>query len=288
MFELMKSDSNNQLIYLNGFYGPSGANLLARFAHTNKSIVRFIDEVAKKEQELMPDIVLAEIAHLPNLRIGNILSRPHIRNYEIVYLANSDFPEKQLIYMSDLYLSIRQGRIYLRSKKLNKEILPRLTNAHNYSHNSMPAYRFLCDMQVQHGRSGIFFDWGYLYNELDFLPRVRYRNTILSLATWKIKTIEIKYLFALDDDKQLLVETNKLCEKCSLPPKMFLSDGDNELLVDWKNTLSIKALFSIIKQREMVTLSEFLYDPENSVVRDKNGNPYPNECIVAFYKDTKK
>ena len=69
---------------------------------------------------------------------------------------------------------------------------------------------------------------------------------------------------------------------------MLLSDGDNELLVDWENALSIKALFSIIKKREMITLTEFLYDPEKSVVRDKEGNPYPNECIAIFYKSPKK
>jgi hypothetical protein len=117
---------------------------------------------------------------------------------------------------------------------------------------------------------------------------VRYKNTILSLATWKIKIPEIKHLFAIKENGQLLVETNKWREKYPLPLKMLLVDGDNELLVDWEDVRSIRALFSIIKKREMIVLTEFLYDPENSVVRDENGNPYTNQCIVAFYKDIKK
>ena len=152
----------------------------------------------------------------------------------------------------------------------------------------MPVYRFLCDMQMQHGRNGLYFNWGYLHNELNFLPRVRYRNTILSLATWKIKTAEMKHLFAIEPDDQLLAETEKWRGNYPLPTKMLLSDGDNELLVDWENARSIKALFSIIKKREMITLTEFLYDPEHSVVRDEQGNPYLNECIAVFYKDSKK
>jgi hypothetical protein len=288
MFELLKSASDNSLIHLNGFYGPCGANLLGRFAYMDESIVRFVDEVAAKEQELMPDVLFAEIAHLPDSRVGNILSRPHVRDYEILYLANSDLPEKQLIYMSDLYLSIRQGKICLRSKRLNKDIIPRLTNAHNYYNNPMPIYRFLCDMQVQHGRSGLFFNWGYLNNELDFLPRVRYRNVILSAAAWKIPTEEMKHLFAIKEDDQLIAETKKWCQKYELPQMTLLPDGDNELFVDWENVRSIRALFSIIKKRQTLFLKEFLYDYRNSIVRDKDGNPYINECIIAFYKDKKK
>lgn len=288
-FEIVKEAGSGQaLIHLTGFNGTCGANLLARFAHTDEKMAQLVNDIAVKEQELMPDVLFAEIAHLPDSRIGNILSRPHIRDYEILYLANSDLPENRLIYMSDLFLSIRQGRIFLRSKKLNKEVIPRLTNAHNYRNKSMPVYRFLCDMQQQQGRVGLFFNWGYLTNELYFLPRVRYKNTILSPCTWKIKIAEMKHLFTIKEDDQLLAETKKWQEKYLLPLKMLLVDGDNELLVDWEDIQSIRALFSIIKKRNSITLTEFLYDPENSVVRDEAGNPYPNECIVAFYKNPKK
>lgn len=287
MFGIIKSGSGNPLIHLTGFSGVSGASLLARFAHTDEKMAQMVTEITVKEQELMPDILFAEIAHLPDSRIGNILSRPHIRDYEILYLANSDLPENRLIYMSDLYVSIRQGRIFLRSKKLNKEIIPRLTNAHNYRNNPMPGYWFLCDMQQQQGRVGIFFNWGYLNNKLSFLPRVRYKNTILSLATWKIKIAEMKHLFAIKEVDQLLIETKKWQEKYSLPSKMLLVDGDNELLVDWEEPRSLQALFSIIKKREMIVLTEFPYELENSVVRDETGKSYLNECIVVFYKNPK-
>jgi len=288
MIEIIRSDSENPLIQTKGFFGSCGANMFTRFAHTDVNISRFVNEITAKEQELNPDILLAEIAHLPDSRVGNVLSRPHIRDYEILYLANSDLPENRLIYMSDLYLSIRQGRIYLRSKKLNKEIIPRLTNAHNFRYNPMPVYLFLCDIQQQHGRPGLFFNWGYLYNELIFLPRVRYKNTILSPSTWKVKTEEMKHLFDIRENDKIIEETKKWRKKYSLPVKMLLPDGDNDLFIDWENAKSIKALFSIIRKREMITLTEYLFNPESSVVRDKSGNSYSNECIVAFYKNVKK
>ena len=285
MFKILKSENDNPLIHLSGFYGTCGANLFTRFSYTNKNITQFVNEITVREKELMPDVLFAEIAHFPDdSRAGNILFRPHIRDYEILYLANSDLPENRTIHMSDLFLSVRKGRIYLRSKKMNREIVPRLTNAHNYRKNAMPVYYFLCDIQIQYERESLSFDWGHLKNELSFLPRVRYKNTILSPATWKIRTEEMKNLFVLKDNDKLLDETQIWCKKYSFPSKMLLVDGDNELLVDWKDLRSIRALFSIIKKREMVSLKELLYDPENYVVKDESGNFYLNECIVAFYK----
>jgi hypothetical protein len=219
--------------------------------------------------------------------VGNILSRPHIRDYEILYLSHSDLPEKQLVYLSDLYLSIRGGKIYLRSKKMNKEIIPRLTTAHNYRYNSMPVYHFLCDMQMQQGRGFLSFNWGYLGNELTFLPRLRYKNTIISLAAWPVKIKDIKHLF-LEKNDVLINEAKKWRETIALPRYVLFQDGDNELLIDWENILSIQALFAIIKKKQTVRFIEFIFEPENAVVRDKDGNPYVNECIVAFYKNGKK
>jgi hypothetical protein len=287
LFEIIRSKQKDNLIKVNSLGGSCAANLLARFAHTHDEIAQWVKVIADKEQELMPDVILAEIAHLPDSRIGNILSRPHIRDYEILYLAHSDLPRGQTIYVSDLVLSIRQGKLCLRSKQLNKEIVPRLTNAHNYRHNSMPVYHFLCDMQMQNGRNSLFFNWGYLGEEMTFLPRVRYKNTILSLATWKIKTETLKPLFSIEEDTILLKKAEEWRNNYSLPQYLLLPDGDNQLFVDMENALSLRALFSVIKKRQIVSFVEFLFEPDNAVVRDTSGNPYLNQCIVTFYKNNK-
>lgn len=288
IFNILKTDSDKYLIHLDGFYGISGAKALTRFAYTDIKINEIVNEITVKEQELQPNAILAEIIHLPDPKIGNVLSRPHIRDYEIPYIANSDLSEDKIIYLSDIFLSIRKGEIFLRSKKLNKEIIPRLTNTHNYIKSLLPIYRFLCDVQLQHGKKFLSFNWGDLDNELSFLPRVSYKNTILALATWKVKTEEIRHLFKIEDNCELINEIKKWRKKISLPLKVLLIDFDNELLVDWENIRSIRAFFSIINKRDVIILKEFLYDSEMSVVKDKNGGTYPNECIIVFYKSKKQ
>lgn len=285
MFEVLKDNEQDVSIMLKSA-GGNGANLLARFAHTDEKIEALVKEITFKEQELMPEVILAEIVHLPEARIGNILYRPHIREYELLYMANSDLPRDKVIPVSDLMLSVKQNRLVIRSKKLNKEIVPRLTNAHNYRNRPLPVYHFLCDMQMQQGRRGLYFTWGSLENELPFRPRVRYKNTILSEAYWTIKGKDMKHLFEIEDDKLLIEEITKWRESISLPRRVLLPDGDNELYVDWENPLSIQALFAIIKKRTTIAFKEFLFEPVNAVVKGEDGS-YLNECIAIFYKSEK-
>ncbi|MBD8348361.1 lantibiotic dehydratase family protein [Dysgonomonas sp. HGC4] len=281
--EVIRANSEDILINLKSCGGNSAANLLARFAHIDERIHQLIKDITKKDQELTANSILAEIVYLPEARTGNILYRPHIREYEILYMTSSDLPPKQLIYPSDLVLSIKKEKLVIYSKKLKKQIIPRLTTAHSYYNNPMPIYRFLCDMQMQTGRSSIFFSWGQLTNEFPFRPRVRYKNTILSPASWSIKIKDMNYLFVIEADI-LIFELEKWRKKMALPPYVLMQDNDNELFVDWNNLLSIHSLFSIIKNRLSVTFIEFLFEPENAVVK-KGSNTYLNEFIIAFHKE---
>jgi len=285
MFEVLKDYGQDVSIVMSSV-GGGGANLLARFAHTDKKIETLVREITAKEQELMPEVILAEIVHLPEARIGNILYRPHIREYELLYMANSDLPREKVIPVSDLMLSVRQNRLVIRSRKLNREIVPRLTNAHNYRNRPLPVYHFLCDMQMQKGRSGLYFNWGSLENDFPFRPRVRYKNTILTEAQWTVKGKEMKKLFDIEDNELLIKDVTEWRKGISLPAKVLMPDGDNELYVDWENPLSIRALFAIIKRRNAITFKEFLFDPEQAVVKGQDGS-YLNECIAFFYKSEK-
>lgn len=278
MFEVVSYTPDNFLLKINSM-GSSG-KLIARFAYTNPSIYELLNEIAVKEKEFYKNAVLAEIAHLPESRVGNVLTRPHIRDYEITYLAYSGRPVDEIIHPADLYISVKQGRIVLRSKKLNKEIIPCLTNAHNYRNSTIPIYRFLCDMQYQQGRGGLYFNIGF---ENTYLPRVRYRNSILALATWQIEIKNIKHLFSLNGDN-LLKAIQEWRKTESIPQQVVLVDGDNKLFIDWESESSIKSAFSIIKKRTSVKFEEFL-TCETPTKSADGTKLYTNEFIVSFYRD---
>ena len=275
-----------QKIKFSGGGGSSAANLLGRFAFGEEKLHSHVANIINKEDQMNQDKILAEIVHLPESRTGNILMRPSLRAYEIPYLAQSILDPAQQLPLEDLFVK-GQGlkRVMLKSKKHNKEVIPRLTNAHNFSFNSLPVYHFLCDMQTQGRREGIGIHWGALAHEFSFLPRIEFEDLILHDATWNVSISKVqKMLKVVKDDEQLAEETAQFREAEKIPVLAFLTDGDNELLVNFNNLSSVRMLLNTVKKRSYFKLTEFLFDKEG-VVKDEQGAYYANQVVVSFYNE---
>lgn len=276
-------DPRDYTLVVNNFNGSSAANLLGRFVYCNPSIQKLVENIARKEQEIYKDQIVAEISHIPDSRVGNVLARPNFREYEILYLANSTLERERILYPADLFLSIRSNRLLLRSQRLNKYIIPRLSTAHNYRNNPTPVYRFLCDLQSQGLRVSLLFSWGNIEQQLEHLPRVRYKNIILSEASWKITVKSLENLIKETDSQKLMENVKNWQTRLKLPRYVFLVDGDNKLLIDLENRESIRVFLSMLSKRRQITLEEALCD-HYSLTKDSEGLPYMHECIVSFYK----
>ncbi|WP_228409239.1 lantibiotic dehydratase family protein, partial [Chryseobacterium sp. HMWF001] len=216
------SEENNEKLFIDVNGGSSATNLMARFCSESSEVQNLSKTIATKEEELNSDYILAEIIHLPEARIGNVIRRPTLRQFEIPYLGESILPKENQIPINDLYISLKNDRIILRSKKLNKEVKPYLTNAHNYSANSLPVYHFLCDLHSQNIRSGLYFNWGDLKIIYQFLPRVEYKNIIISKAWWKVSEKEIMQVLILvqndiNNKEQILAELRNWRNKRQIP-----------------------------------------------------------------------
>jgi thiopeptide-type bacteriocin biosynthesis protein len=256
--------------------------LPGRFGHLDESIKSLCVQLAEKEEALQPDKIFAEVVHISEGRLGNILTRPHYRNYEIPYLAQSTLLHENQIQVSDLMVSVQNSKVVLRSKRLNKEVLPRMANAHNYSGMGLPVYHFLCDLQHQ-GIKGYFgWQWGFLDNER-FLPRVTYKNVILSTAYWNVPTLKLKEIQKLNAE-QRSTKFTEIKKEFDLPERVFLSEGDNELLLDFNNPLCIDILLDAAKKSSQLKLTECLFTENNLLVKDEYGNGYTNEIIIPFVK----
>jgi len=283
-----KSDENSkEKIFMSGFGGSSAGNLLGRFCHADQPTFDFVKQISAKEAELKPNSILAEIIHLPESRLGNILLRPVLRDYEICYLGKAAVEPEFQLKLEDLMVSVRGNYVVLRSRRLNKEIVPHLTSAHNYSRNALPIYHFLADLQTQNIRGGAGFGWGALANEYDFTPRAVYKNLVFSPATWNIKKEEFKPFFKIKDDGELVEAVTKWRQEKKMPARVAQVDADNKLFIDLDSALSIRTLFSVIKNRPGFQLVEFLFDPEKAVVKSQEG-VFTNEFILSFYKDLPK
>ncbi len=260
--------------------GPSGARLLGRFCHADDTLRQAVENHLRAEASREPDAIFAEIVHLPEGRLGNVLSRPVLREHEIPFLGRSGAPGDRQIPVRDLLVTVRGDTILLRSESLGRQVIPRLTSAHNFS-RGLGMYRFLCALQSQNVRPGLQWDWGAL-SGMSFLPRVTSGRLVLSRARWRVAAEEIAELTGGDAARRF----RAVCRwrhRRSLPRLVALIDGDNELLVDLDNILSIEAFLALVKKRSELILTEFFPAPEDLCAAGPEGR-FVHELVIPFVR----
>ncbi len=281
MVEIISEDGINKVVI--NHCGAHASRLLARFCYGDSKLNNLVNSIVEKENQMNHDRILAEILHLPESRTGNILRRPHLRNFEIPCLGHSNLPQNQQIPLQDILIAVKKNEIVLYSKRLNKKIMPRLTNAHNYWTNSLHVYHFLCDLQYQKQRN-YSFEWGNLASEYKFLPRVIYKDLILSKAQWRIGKKEFQDIVKVwKTNKRLISKVRLWRNSIHLPKVVQLLQRDNKLTLNLENSSSVKMLLDSIKNREEFILEEFLF--KDSDIVKNNNERFANEVIVCFYKN---
>ncbi|KUM52061.1 lantibiotic dehydratase [Rheinheimera sp. EpRS3] len=272
-------DENNQLlIHLHGLSGPSGANMLGRFCHLDEQLLNQVRQYLKKEESLSPEAIFAEVVHMPDGRPGNVISRPSLRDYEIVFLADTTLDESKQIAVSDLYVFIEAGKVKLWSKRLNKQIIPRLTSAHNYSSHALGIYRFLCMLQHQQAELPHFV-MPASFNQMEYVPRIQLDNVILHETHWRI---EREMLVALIQNKEWQAEAwAKLCDRYKIKRYVCYAVADNVLTLDLHNPFMVNLLLSETQHQKYILLKESLLMQYQSYVSNDDGS-FAHEIIVPL------
>lgn len=282
MYNHLGDRDGKDFIHLMNAGGSSGVNLIGRFAQSNLELEAFVRDIAQSEDLAFPNEINAEIVHLPESRTGNILLRPNFRKYEIPFLSSSSLSKEQQINLQDLYLSVRNGELYLRSKRLNRRVRPFLGNAHNFGFNALPVYQLLCDLQTLNKRGALYFDWGPISSEFHFLPRVEVNNVVVSRATWQLNKQKVPKFKGIGSLANSIKEWRAEWE---IPETFLFVEGDNELLIDSSNELSLQMMESMLRNKPRIVLKEFLFDLKNATVKDVFGNSFTNEFISVLEKE---
>jgi len=271
-------ESGDYRVFVHFGSGPSGARMLGRFCQLDEAIRNGVEQHLAAEEALRPDAIFAEIVHLPAGRTGNILARPVLRKYEIPFLGRSGAPEDAQIPLDDLMVSVSGDRIRLRSKRLDREVIPRLTSAHNTTRESLGVYRFLA--AVSQGL-GMQWDWGPL-ESLPFLPRVVSGRVVLTRARWRITKEEIQTI-AESSGAARYRAAQRFRETHRMPRYVVLSDSDHELLLDFENPLATDAVIEIVRNRQDFVLTELFPAPDQLCAEGPEGRFF-HELVIPFAK----
>lgn len=258
--------------------GPSGARLLGRFCHADPELAAAVARHLRAEEALRPDALFAELVHLPEGRVGNILARPLLRDREIAWLGRSGLPEERQVRVEDLRVSLRGERVVLSWH--GREVVPRLTSAHNFG-AGQGIYRFLCSLQDQGVAGALTWSWGPLADAA-FLPRVVRNRFVLARAQWRVERREAERLLAYEPkDRAMRIREWRAARR--LPRWLVLLDADNELPLDLEDEGMADTLLAQLRGRERSTLAELFPAPDRLCVRAPDG-PRTHELIVPFVR----
>ncbi|MDW3191843.1 MAG: lantibiotic dehydratase [Cytophagales bacterium] len=282
MFRVLDRDKGE--VFIESVGGSSAVNLLGRFAHGSQEIHDIMKDVVHQEEQQNPDVVFAEIAHLPESRMGNILQRPAVRPYEIPYLAKSGVDEDFQVHIQDLYVKVERNKVQLWSRKLNKRVIPRLSSAHNFRLSDLPVYKFLCDLQTHEKSAALSFRWGALEQQFTFFPRVRFQNAILSPAQWRFSAEDICELKAAKNSIDRRFHLALLRDKWHLPRNVVFAEGDNELLLDLSNLNDVQTLLEMSRKKDHFILKESMGFENKPVVSSSSGG-HANQMLACLVSE---
>ncbi|WP_159478099.1 lantibiotic dehydratase [Dyadobacter sp. 3J3] len=271
-------DTGEFIFDLKAVAGPSALNLMSRFAQSDPYLADQLVNAARLEEAQNPDVIFAEICHVPDASVLKVISRPSLRSYEIPYLSHSSLPQANQILPGELLVSSPDGKeIILSCTRVDKRIIPRLTSAHYYA-NGLPFYRFLCELAQQSDSASMGWDWSEFSAE-PMLPRVSYKHLILQKATWHLESDEFETVMGKSDDQ--LKSWAAFASKKKLPRYFQIQQGDNELLIDGQSLFSLQLLEDSLKKNSWLTLTEYL-EKEGQGFPSEKSSSLANEVIIPF------
>ncbi|WP_338877516.1 lantibiotic dehydratase (plasmid) [Spirosoma sp. SC4-14] len=261
--------SENWRFVLNSTICGSAAYFLGRFCQGHSDLCSEVQQLCSWEQAQYPDDLLAELVHLPTspLRAGNVVARPVLRNVEIPYLTLAGVSDEHTILLSDIVVSVTDDEsVILRHKHSGKRIRPRHSNAHNSWYGD-EVYQFLAAVQSAEMPT-LAWSWGN-FNQLPYLPRLVYRNLIVSPAQWVLRK---EYLPAA-------VTADLIRKQYRLPRYVFLIEGDNKLLLDLDFEPTRQLLVDEVKKQEHILLKEWIGEFYQPWISD-GINQYVSELVI--------
>jgi lantibiotic biosynthesis protein len=253
--------------------------------NNQKFCEKIVSEINSRTSE---DIIYAEIGFLPyNQRSINVLPKYSPYRWKIpINVISSNSDENSNIDISDLLVGIKDNSIYLRSQRLKKQVIPIKNHMLNY--NSFPdIVRFLCDLEYESQNNWTPFNWGVL-EYMDYLPRVRYKNTIVYSARWLFS------LTLLNLNRKESFLNFKVCfkewrENNKVPRFIHIGTSSNRLIFDLNNESDLYEIF--IKAKKLNQNDNLVLVESNENFKNRKSSHFVQEFVLPIistktYKST--
>jgi thiopeptide-type bacteriocin biosynthesis protein len=274
----VKDENQRDRIFLRYVKGPQLASHFVRYLPSKdasgKSLETYLKKMIRDERKRHGNAVLAEVLHRSDRENVNNIS-PQLGMHEacIPVSISSSVKGPVEIELSDLFVYLSGERFHLRSKKLNREVMPVITNLHTTRIDSNPIYQFLAQLHVQD--SFYELNWRWNLPRASFLPRVEMGQLILSPAMWRLGAKTLKSLAALKTEPE---KAKKLLRSLGIPKTFQFYSQQSVSFVDCEQVRSFTSFLREMKDQDNLLIQEAF---EHACARGPEGS-FVSDWIIPF------
>lgn len=259
--------------------GVTANSLIGRFTLENPHLIRYSKELVRIEEEANPEIIFFDIAYQSEQKVDNVNRRDNLYNYELPLLTWTE--NEHQLRLDDVYISVKGNEIVLRAKSLAKRIVPRLASAYNYTRSDLSIFRLLCDIQHQHLLTSLTINLNKIFPQLNYYPRVNYKNLVFSPRMWKIdKNILLSGTTPIEKLRRYL-------KKTGVPSTFKCFNSDQYLLFNTGSDEDLEFLLQYIKSGKELYITETAL-PKKSAIKSKQKRPFLSELNIHLHDTTNR
>ncbi|MGM1058375.1 lantibiotic dehydratase [Saccharothrix sp. Mg75] len=175
------------VLELTGTPRPAGS-MVGRSAHLLPEAD--LAEIRRTFQEPGPDTVTAQLSFAPRWRRSENVARTSRLAPTVIPIAEHRAPGPGVIEPADLAVTAEGADLHLIQLSTGKRVIPYVASALETAHHTAPLARFLSEVATACFPTYGAFSFGAA-GALPYLPRVRYRRTILSPARWQLRADQL-------------------------------------------------------------------------------------------------
>lgn len=187
-------------------------------------------------------------------RAENVARTPAVLRH---VLSLAEHPQQetgtQVVPLADLAVTADPRRLYLLSMSQRRPIEPVLLSAVEMVKHSDPLLRFLCEISTARAAQCTAFSWGAA-GALPFLPRLRYRRTILSPARWTLSATDLPGPTA--SWRSWATGVTAWRDRNQVPGTIYLGESDRRLRLDLTEQAHLHLLRAELDRAGSVSLRE--------------------------------
>lgn len=264
----------DDLILIDQIGGVTANALAGRFSMASDDVTDFCKEISGLEENANQEVLFFDVAYMIEANVDNINRRKLVYSHQLSIL-NYDTSASPLL-LNDIQISVRNDQVILRSKSLNKRLMPRMASAYNYTRSDLAVFRLLCDLQHQGIQSSLLLPLDGIFPDLDYYPRLQYQNIVLNTQKWRVNKETFfpgKIQLSVDDCRQFLT-------KIGVSGYFKTGLSDQTLCFNLSSDEDLNALMQFMQKQKSIYLEEVIL-PKQNMVLDEQSKPYLTQFILS-------